>query len=259
MMRALLLLLGFALAMPAVAQEGATDETVVAGMSQSRVSITANFDGTELLVFGAIKRDRPPPGEPPLEVIVTVTGPQAPVNVRKKSRVFGLWINTEAVEIDAAPRFYAIATTAPLFDILSHTEDLRHRISIPKGIRSVGAPPEVADSARFTEALIRLRRASDHYRVVAGQVDLTEQTLFQTSFVLPANLTEGAYTVRIFLTRGKQVVDSHTSILDVSKVGLERFLYNLAHDQPFLYGVLALAIAVFAGWGASAAFRFIRT
>lgn len=234
-------------------------EQIVAGLSQTRVAITANFDGSEILVFGAARRDAPPPDGPPLEVIVTVTGPPAPVNVRKKNRVFGIWINTESVEIDAAPRFYAIATTGPLFDILSHTEDLRHRISIPMGIRSVGAPPEVADAARFSEALIRLRRASGHYRVEAGEVGLKEETLFQTAFELPANLTEGLYTIRIFLTRGREVVDHHTTILDVRKVGLERFVYNLAHDNPLAYGLLALALAVLAGWGASAVFRFIRS
>lgn len=251
MIRAMVMIL--ALALPAAAEE------VVVGLSQTRVSITANFDGSEILVFGAAKRDAPVPEGPPLEVIVTVTGPQAPVNIRRKSRVFGIWVNTEAVEIDAAPRFYAIATTGPLFDILSHTEDLRHRISIPRGIRSVGAPPEVEDAAQFTEALIRLRRASGHYRVEAGKVDLAEETLFQAAFELPANLTEGTYTIRIFLTRGRQVVDHQTTILDVRKVGLERFLYTLAHERPLAYGILALALAVLAGWGASAAFRFIRS
>ena len=237
----------------------AAAEQVVAGLSQTRVSITANFDGSEILVFGAVKREAPPPDGPPLGVIITVTGPPAPVNVRKKSRVFGIWVNTEAVEIDAAPRYYAIATTAPLFDILSHTEDLRHRISIPQGIRSVGAPPEISDAARFSEALIRLREASGHYRVDAGDVGLTDETLFQADFDLPANLTEGNYTVRIFLTRGREVIDHQTTLIDVRKVGLEWFLYTLAHERPLVYGMLALALALVAGWGASAAFRFIRT
>lgn len=245
---ALLLLL----ALPAAAEE------VVAGMSQTRVSITADFDGSEILVFGAVRREAPAP-QSPMEVIVTVEGPKEPVDVRRKSRVGGIWINTASVEIDAAPSFYAIATTGPLFEILSHTEDLRHRISIPKGIRSVGAPPEVADAARFTDALIRIREASGRYRIEENEILLQQNTLFQTSFTLPANLTEGTYTVRIFLTRNREVVDSYRTLLDVQKVGLERFLFTLAHEQPWVYGALALAIAAGAGWLASAVFRFIRS
>ncbi len=252
------LLLGLWILASAAARAQAPAERVIAGLSQNRVSINANFDGSEILVFGAIKRDAPAPEDPPLEVIVTVTGPQAPVTVRKKNREFGIWINTAAVEIDAAPRLYAIATTAPLFEILSHTEDLRHRISIPRAIRSVGAPPEISDAAQFSEALVRLRRASGHYRVEAGEVTLKEDTLFQASFDLPANLTEGIHTVRIFLTRGQRVIDQHSTAIDVRKVGLERFLYSLAHERPMAYAILAIALATIAGWGASAAFRFIR-
>ena len=79
-----------------------------------------------------------------------------------------------------------------------------------------------------------------------------------TSTRMPANLIEGDYKVSLYLTRDRQVVDSDTTNLFVRKVGLERFAFNLAHDRPLLYGLLALAIAMTAGWGASAAFRFIR-
>ena len=46
--------------------------------------------------------------------------------------------------------------------------------------------------------------------------------------------------------------------IDVRKVGLERFLYSMSREQPFLYGLMSLAIAVVAGWGATAAFRLLR-
>jgi uncharacterized protein (TIGR02186 family) len=248
MLRLALLLL--ALALPARAEE------VVAALSQNRVSIDTNFDGSEILVFGAIKRETPAP-EGPLHIIVTITGPSEPVLVRRKSRVLGIWVNTEQVEIDRAPAFYAVATTGPWDEAITDTEDLRHRISIGRAIRSVGA--SVADSPSFTEALIRLRLRSDLYQTDISTVTLTEATLFQTSVALPANLTEGDYTVRLFLTREGRVIDAQETVIFVQKVGLERFIFTLAHDQPLLYGLLSLAIAVGAGWGASAAFRYLRS
>jgi uncharacterized protein (TIGR02186 family) len=230
----------------------------VAGLSQSRVSITARFDGSEILVYGAVKRDTPPPEGPPLEVIVTVEGPAAAVMVRRKDHSFGLWINRDSVKIDAAPSFYAVATTAPLADFLSDTEDLRHHISIPRVIRAVGIAAEAPDAPSFTDALIRIREAEGAYVISEGAVTLSQDTLFRTDVALPANLTEGKYRVRIFLTRGGLVVDELESSIDVRKEGLERWLTNLAEQQPLIYGLLSLLIAVLAGWGASAAFRFIR-
>jgi len=41
-------------------------------------------------------------------------------------------------------------------------------------------------------------------------------------------------------------------------VGLERFLFSLSREQPLLYGLMSLAIAIFAGWAASAVFQVIR-
>jgi len=238
---------------PAFAQE-----TVVAGLSQTRVSITAQFQGSEILIYGAVKRNAPKPEGPPLEVIITAEGPAMPVTVRSKDRRFGLWVNTSAVKIDQAPSFYAIATTAPLAQVLTDTEDLRHRISIPRAIRAVGVAAENLDAPAFTEALIRIRQASGAYGLRDGAVTLSQDTLFRADVALPANLTEGDYRVRIFLTRGGEVIDSLENTINVRKEGLERWLTNLAHDQPLIYGLLSLLIAVVAGWAASAGFRFLR-
>lgn len=233
-------------------------EEVVAGLSQNRVSITANFDGSEILIFGAVKREAPIPVDAgPLEVIIAVAGPSVPVVVRRKARRYGIWVNTDAVEVDLAPSFYLVATSGPWNEVLRDIEDLRHKISIPRAIRSVGS--EIRDAGAFTEALIRIRKREELYAVREETVDVTEETLFGASVALPANLTEGDYTARIFLTRDGKVVDAHKTAIDVRKVGLERFVFNLAHERPLIYGFLSLAIAIFAGWGASAVFRYIRS
>jgi uncharacterized protein (TIGR02186 family) len=232
-------------------------ESIVAGLSQNRVSITADFDGSEILIYGAVKRDTPAP-DGPLEVIITVEGPSTPVTIRKKDRRAGIWINTEAVEVDAAPSFYAVATTGPLSSILSQTEDLRYRITLPRVIRAVGAATEAGDPGDFITAMQRIRLDEQRYRVLQGAVEFTEDTLFRADIVLPANLTEGEYRVRLFLTREGRVIDVQDRVIGVRKEGLERFLFNLAHEQPLIYGLLSLALAAFAGWGASAAFRLMR-
>ncbi|ABV94581.1 conserved hypothetical protein [Dinoroseobacter shibae DFL 12 = DSM 16493] len=232
-------------------------EEVVADLSQTRVAITANFDGSEILIFGAVKRESPIPPANDLGVIIAVEGPPEPVTIRRKSRVAGIWVNTAAAEIDAAPTFYAVATSAPLRSILSETEDLRHRITTRNAIRAIdsGAAEELD---LFTDALVRIRASEDLYQTRESAVVLRAQTLFSTEFTLPANLTEGSYRTRIFLTRDRQVIDAFETAIDVRKVGLERWIYNLAHDRPLIYGMLSIAIAIAAGWSASAVFRYIR-
>lgn len=251
MIRALALLA--LVATPAIA-----DEEIVAGLSQNAVSITADFDGSEILIYGAVKRDAPAPGTAPMEVIITVEGPSVPLTIRRKDRRAGIWINTEAVTIDSAPTFYAVATTGPLPSILKDTENLRYQITIPRVIRAVGITAEATNAGDFVLAMLRLRDAAGLYRLDQGKVEFLEQTLFRTDVILPANLTDGEYRVRIFLTREGRVVDTQERIIGVRKEGLERLLYNLAHDQPLISGILAVLLAVLAGWAASAAFRLVR-
>lgn len=238
-------------ALPAMAEE------VVAGLSQNQISISTNFEGSEILIFGAVKREDRIQTEPPLQVLITVEGPSLPVDVRRKEKRLGIWVNTDSVEVDRAPSFYAVATSGPWAEVITDVEDLRHKVSILRAIRSVGA--RIQGSEDFTDALIRIRAKNGLYQTNIGAVELTEETLFNTSVQLPANLTEGDYKTRFLLTRGGRVIDLHETVISVQKVGLEQFLYRLAHDQPLLYGLMALAIAVAAGWGASAAFRFIRS
>ncbi len=235
-----------------------TAEEVVLGLSKDEVAITTSFNGSDVLIFGAVKRDKPIPDGDPLEVIVTISGPSEDVTVRRKEKRFGIWVNIDSVKIDKAPSFYAIATSAPLRDVLSDIEDLRYKISVPRAIRSVGAPMQIEDAAAFTQAIIRIRSNSDTYQLLENQVSVDAQTLFQTSIQLPAALTEGDYVTRIFLTRSGKVVSTYETSIDVRKVGMERWLYKLSRENSMLYGLMSLAIAIAAGWGAAAIFRVFR-
>ena len=253
MIRALFLLLALGLARPALA-----DEQVVAGLSENQIAITANFNGSDILVFGAVKRDAPIPMDKPLQVIVTLEGPPNPVDISRKGHVYGIWINTQKVRVTAAPAFYAIATSGPLADVLSQTDDLRYKITIPQAIQDSGIANQAANAESFVDALIRIRKEQGLYVLDQGTVSLEQSTLFRTDIKLPSNLTDGLYAARIFLTRGGRVVAMHQSDVLVQKAGIERWLYRLAQDNPPAYGLLSLLIAIAAGWLASAAFRLAK-
>jgi hypothetical protein len=51
------------------------------------------------------------------------------------------------------------------------------------------------------------------------------------------------------------VVASGTADLVIRKTGIEARIYSTANDSPWLYGILAVVLALMAGWLASAIFR----
>jgi uncharacterized protein (TIGR02186 family) len=230
-------------------------DEIIGAVSQNRVSLTANFSGTEILIFGAI-RHRVGEMDADFDVIVTVEGPPQPVEIRRKSRFFGIWVNTDSTSLASVPSFYAVASTAPLNQILSQDSDTTYRISTAQAIRAAQATGD--DPQPFTDALLRIRERSGAYRTMERWVYLDRGTLFRANIALPANLTEGAYTTRMYLLRDGEVVHRFRTAIFVRKEGLERWLHQLAYDQPLVYGLLALVIALFAGWGASTVFRLVR-
>lgn len=231
-------------------------EEIVLGLSRDQVAITATFQGSEIIVFGAVKRDIPAPDDNRLGVIVTIAGPYEPVTIWRKDRRLGIWVNTDAGEIEKAPSFYAVATSAPLADILAPAADAEHGISIARAIGAVQGT--VPDRNAFADALIRIKKGQNLYQTLENTVRVDQETLFRTAITLPANLTDGDYTAQIYLTRDGQVVDEYVSNIPVVKVGMERWLYNLAHENALLYGLMSLSIAIAAGWLASAAFGLLR-
>lgn len=251
-MRVLLILWLCLLALPLRAEE------VIAGLSQRSVSLTVNFEGSEILIYGAVRREAPLPEQSDLNVIITIEGPPQTTVVWRKARRAGIWVNTDRQDIRAAPSFYAVATTGPLREILSQDADLTHRISTRLAIFEARGMADPMERATFTEALIRVREGQGLYQQHDGGVDLERETLFSTRLTLPKTIVEGRYAARILLLRDGEVIDEVESFIDVQKAVLERWLTNLAYEQPFLYGLMALFLAVFFGWGASALFRLMR-
>lgn len=221
---------------------------VVTALSQTAVSITSTFSGSEILVFGAITDA---PSDEALGVVVTIEGPRQAVTVRRKGRVAGVWANTASSVVEA-PSFHAVATSGPLAEVLAPEEDRRLSVTAP---RSVAAPP---GAQGFRGALLRIRRASGDYAVLEGEVTVQRGTLFRAEIALPSDLVEGPHRARVLLTRGGLVIAEEVTGLAVRKVGLERLLYQGATERPALYGAASLVIAVAAGWGAQALFGLLR-
>lgn len=234
-------------------------ETVVTGLSTDTIALNANFNGSQLFVFGAIRRDAPVPDDAKvLDVIITIKGPEKPVTVRRKARWFGIWVNEAAVRVRETPSFYAIASTRRMSDLLTETERLRYGIGMDQAVRKVESFPGIEDTRPFADAVVRLRERAKLYEQLDGAVDLSEDTLFYTEITLPANIVEGDYQAQFFLVRARKVINSGSATIIVEKTGVERWLYNLAQERPLVYGFFSVALALAAGWLAAAAFRFAK-
>ena len=65
----------------------------------------------------------------------------------------------------------------------------------------------------------------------------------------------GTYQIEIYLMKDGRVVSAQTTPLIVGKIGLEAEIFDFAHNYAAYYGLIAILVALVAGWLAHVAFR----
>ncbi len=245
--------LAILLAASATAQDtDRTEESLVVGLTQDVIHITSNFTGAEFVVYGAIEAPDAFVGAAERDIVIVVRGPETPTTVRKRGRVSGIWLNTDAATFENVPGFYFLASTAPLDGIAAPAVLKRKGIGLAN---QTWIGPKRRDIGEFQKALIRSRTADQLFVEEEGAVDMNGASLFQTRIVMPANVPVGDYRVEAYLFRNGQEISAYSATLVIDKLGIERTLYNFATQRSLLYAMAAIVIAVLMGLGAAFLFR----
>ncbi len=252
----LLAFAGLAHAAAAAAQdaEPAVDApSIVTALTEEEVRISSNFTGAKIVLYGVAKGL-----EEGDDVVVVVRGPVRPLQVMRKSRTFGIWLNGRPARFEGAPSYYATASTRPL-DLIAPPNNLQ-RLSIGADhapLRAVGprAAEFAAQIAEYRRAIVRVKESGGLYRDEPGGVDILEGGLFRAAVNVPPGSLTGRYTADAYLFRDGSALAHKSTELRVVKVGVERAIHSIAHDRPILYGFAAVCFAVVMGWGAAQVFR----
>jgi uncharacterized protein (TIGR02186 family) len=221
---------------------------LVFDLSEPLVAITADFTGSELLLFGATDGAG--------DVVVVVRGPLKDQVVRRKERVSGIWVNNESMTFKDVPDYYAVASNRPIDEFIAPEVRNAHQI----GAGHLLLDPVFSGTPRgeintFRNALIRNKQRQGLYGAKTENLIFLSDRLFRTSLRFPANVTVGTYGIDVFLVQNGEVVRVETKLLNFRKFGFEASVYDFAHQHALAYGLLAVLIAVVAGWLANLPFR----
>ncbi|HEX9461066.1 MAG TPA: TIGR02186 family protein [Alphaproteobacteria bacterium] len=221
-------------------------QPLVFDLSTHLIEITTGFSGADMLLFGATEGEG--------DVVVVLRGPDQETTVRRKSRVGGIWINTDEMVFTGVPAFYRVASSRPLTEI-SPAIRARHQLGTDY-LRLAALPnADASEVAEFRAGLLRNKERRSLYASREGEVSFLGPRLFRTHVLLPANVPPGSYTAEVLLIRNNQVVAAQTTPMFVSKIGVGADVYEFAHRDAAIYGILTIFVAVLAGWGAGVIFR----
>jgi len=251
-MRRLLLALMFgAMALPVAAEQ------LVTQVSSEEVAITSSFAGQTLTLFGTIA---PEAGseqkyvEGPFHIVVTVTGPLQKRVARKMSNQFGIWINTEQAVYEEFPSFYQVLSDAKL-DTITNPITLAET-AIPLDSPSIGkTSAPYPQSQLFRGELVKLMERKGHYGLNEQGVIFRSDTFYFAQVTLPSDAPPGPYIAHTYLFKDGEIIARKTNGFSVRKIGFERFLGLASRQQPLLYGLVCVVLAVFTGWLGGVVFR----
>lgn len=234
-------------------------ENLIVSVSNHRVTVTPNYSGEELVLFGSIERDAQsrPPGTA-YDIVVTVTGPRADMVTRRKERKLGIWVNVDSREFIQVPSYLGIFANRPIDNIASPDVQRRQQIGLTSFPLPQRMGPDVANTVAsdpFRLAFVRLRTDHGLYREQTSALTFLTPTLFRTGIPLPAEVPTGTYTIDIKLFAGGAFVARTETAFEIVKVGFEQFVANSARQHGLLYGLATAMMAIMTGWLASVIFR----
>jgi uncharacterized protein (TIGR02186 family) len=223
---------------------------IIADLSLRSIAIDSGFNGTDILLFGA----RNDAGD----IAVVIRGPEISYTVRKKEKVAGIWVNREKIELRHTRGYYSVAASRPLDEI--YNDKLLNTLGI--GIDNIHWHIDAANDINtdnFVDAFVKNKKQSQLYQPTLKSVNFIGDTLFRALIHFPETIPKGIYSAEVYLFSDGALVGMQTTPLEVYKTGADAFIYDLAHHYPVLYGLLAIALALLAGWLAGAVFRKVQS
>jgi len=232
-------------------------ESIQIGLSTNRVTITADFDGADLTIFGSVDNSDPLVArQGRYDIIVVLEGPPQDVVVRRKERVLGVWVNMESQTFTNVPVTYSVATTRQPQDITG--PDSYKRLSLGADnlhIEPLDRGGDPAETDQFRQALRERKAAAGLFNMRVGGVEFLSQSLFRASLPLSPSVPVGTYKARAFLFKNGVFIKESSAQLSIVKSGFEQTIYRFSTNHGPSYGILATLLAVVTGWLGRIVFR----
>ena len=227
--------------------------SVISDIDRSDIELSTRFDGTSLLVFGAIS-----PGDDKASLLVEVVGPSTSVDIRKKFQLWGIWVNKKIAQFRGIPSFYQISISNPEHPILKEIEYQKLKSIFHDYLETTSISENENSAKQYHNELTRLKKKLGNLSMFEEKINVIDNKLFSYKVNLPKKIYPGIYKIKMTLIdqEGIELSKSEQSV-NVSKVGLQEFLSSNSKNSPVFYGLFSVIIALFLGFSAAQLFRWL--
>ncbi len=209
------------------------------------VRMGAFYSGAVVRIAGTV-----PAGS---QAIVVVRGPDTEEVFNRKGRVGPIWVNVGKVSIARTPSLFLSFSREPVERLLAPEWIARYQLTETEIRRQMKVEPARLDQEKLRADYLALRSEQGVYRAASGGLKLGTpagaEAPFEVTLDWPKRAPPDRYEVQVFECRGGSVVASATAPLEVVSAGFPAAVGSLAADHAAVYGVVAVVIAILAGFG----------
>jgi hypothetical protein len=225
---------------PLLAETAWTAESGKLTIQPEVLDIGTFYSGGQVTISGEVPRRQ--------DVIVEIAGPAANGQFDLKGRVGPFWMTNGKAEMDGAPAMYVLLLPGgqdwhrKVSALGLGLEKLRNKVAI----QSTSVPPN-----KLFNMFLELKKSEGLYVVKDNAITYAAAKnglrRFTAVFRFPRSTAAGNYTIKATaITNGAKGMELSRKLF-VDEVGFARLVYDLATNQRLTYGILAVAIALFAG------------
>ena len=225
----------------------AADEPVVVVPETGHVDITTDFTGADVKAFGAMSGSG--------DLIIKVVGPQQNVTLSREIKFGPFWIGGGRVNVEDAPSLLYLYATRPIASILPPAALEKY------GLRLEGVPVRIepqllaAAAKDWRKTFFRLKEKAGRYLEDDRAITVYGNRLFIMDIPLPSDLQIGTYKIEALLVQSGNVVGHNVGQFEVRQVGIERWVWNVAHDHAWLFGTIFTLAVMLLGLALNAIFH----
>ena len=201
------------------------------------------FQGAEIKISAEV-----PAGA---NAVVEFRGDSHEDRLLRKGRRGGLWMNVGEVKVSNAPSLYLVMSTDAALISGQNSESQWGYRALQKQMKFSGAIPKAGKDKLFQDFL-KLKESQGLYGAFPGALKAaptsTDHARVEGKFWLPDKVPPANYKIHFFVLNNGKVVDEKTTAFPVEMQGLPAFMTALAFDHATIYGLLAVTIAILAGF-----------
>ncbi len=228
---------------------------VTCQVSPAQVDINLNYHGATLTVTGEnVAGD---------DLIIRISNEAGEAHYKYMGKASGLfWMKKGDISFKNVPGVYLLYSTREMENLLGEEAQMANMIGYPalqEAAEMEATSPELqSEEARWKNEFIRFKEKQNLYFIHTGTVTRQHgeaNDTYQVEVAWPFQAPPGTYTVEALAVRDGQVAERAETSFVVARTGVVAQLTDLAFNKAALYGIMAVVIAIIAGFAVGLIFK----